>query len=271
MMQARRTLAIVVLTTLVSCTGQFTPASPPAESVVLRINSTAATAPLVMTISRIYSESHPDVSFETVSGNHDQMVNRLLVGDMAYFVSNHLAAENNRSFWAAPLAQDGLAIIVNPDNPVTNLTTEQIRRIYRGFITNWQDVGGSDLPITLISREEGSGTRSEFERLVMGQQRVSPNAEKLPSTIAVMARITAQSGAIGYVPLSQGNETIRILAVEGILPSLTTVGNNSYPLRSTLYIIGLTEPEGAYRTLVGWVQGVEGQAAISTNYARLPE
>ena len=133
-------------------------------------------------------------------------------------MSSHLTSDQGQSLWAAPIAQDGLAIIVNADNPVANLTTEQIRRIYRGFTTTWQDVGGPDAPIVLFSREEGSGTRAEFERLVMGQQRVSPNARVLPSSTAMMASVAAESMAVGYVPFSQVNAEVRVLAVDGISP-----------------------------------------------------
>lgn len=270
MNRAKRTLALLALTTLVGCSNRLQPATPPQGETTLQIYSTYATTPLVTTLTSLYMETHPEITFEYAVANHQTMLNRLMAGDMPYFVSNHLSAESALSLWAAPLAQDGLVIITGLDNLVTNLNMEELRRIYRGYITNWEEVGGADLDIVLYSRESGSGTRAEFERLVMGQQRTSPNAQIVPSIAAMLASINTEPGAVGYVPLSQLTDSVKVLSIDNIQPSLTTISSNSYPLRSTLYIIGLSEADGAYRAFVAWAQGMEGQMAIRSQYAPLP-
>lgn len=269
--RAKRTLAIVILAVSASCTNQLTPATPPpTEAVVFRISSTNAAKSLLQTLMSNYRDSFPEQVFEIHTGNYRAMLQSLAEGQTSYFLSQHLPSHDEILYWAAPIAQDGLALIVHPSNPVPQISLEQIRGIYRGFITNWAELGGNDLNITLYSREAGSGTRLEFERLVMGQQRTSPNAQILPSTEAVLEQVADDPGAIAYIPLSQTDARVQMLSVESNVPSLSSIANNTYPLRYTLFIIGLVEPEGVYHDFITWSQGIEGQAFISSQFAPLP-
>jgi phosphate transport system substrate-binding protein len=271
MKRAQRTLAILALVTTVGCTMQIQPATPPEESnPPLLINSTDATAPLLDLATEAYLDMQPDIVFERTIANHETNLGYLQAGTTHFVITNHLTIDDDMPLWAAPLAQDGLAIITNGDNFVSQLSIEQLRRIYRGYITNWQEVGGADLNITLLSREAGSGTRAEFERLVMGQQRTSPNAEVVTSPEATVSRMLATPGAIAYIPFSQTTAGIRIVAIDGVTPSLETIGASRYPLRYTIYVIGLSEPEGLYRSFIGWMQGAEGQQVIRSRYVPLP-
>lgn len=267
----KRTLVIVAILTTVGCTIPIQPATPPDEDLAaLQINNTHSTTLLLDILKDTYLDIQPDIVFDGVKNNHETNLALLQNGDTAFVVTNHLSHSDSVIFWAAPLAQDGLAIITHADNPVSNLSIEQVRRIYRGYITNWQDMGGADLNITLLSRESGSGARAEFERLVMGQQRTSPNAQVTASPTATLQRLIETPGAIAYLPLSQTTAGIRIISIDDIRPSLDTIGNSSYPLRYTIYIIGLSEPEGSYRNFIGWMQGAEGQNVIRSHYAPLP-
>ncbi|MDQ7026498.1 MAG: substrate-binding domain-containing protein [Anaerolineae bacterium] len=267
----KRTLAILAIMTTVGCTIPIQPATPPDEELAsVQINNTQSTTLLLDTLKNTYQDIQPEIVFNGIENNHETNLALLQNGDTTFVVTNHLSYSDSVTFWAAPLAQDGLAIITHADNPVSNLRIEQLRRIYRGYITNWQDVGGADLDITLLSRESGSGTRAEFERLVMGQQRTSPNAQVVASPAATLQRLIETPGAIAYLPLSQTTTGIRILAIDDVRPSFTTIGNNSYSLRYTIYIIGLSEPEGIYRNFIGWMQGAEGQNVIRSHYAPLP-
>lgn len=266
---ARRTLAMIALTTLVGCNAYLTPATPPTSvPTPLRINTTSTTTPLMDVLSQAYGEQHPGSTFDTTSANHATLLRRLSADPSMYFLSNHLP--QNQPVWAAPIAQDGLAIIVHPGNTVRSLTLEQLRRIYRGYITNWQDVGGSDLNVTVFSRDAGTDIRAEFERLVMGQERTTPNAQLLPSTDAVLAQVMDNPGGIGYVPLSHIRGEVALLVIDGTEPSLSSVAQNVYPLRTVIYIVGTKEPMGTYRDFVGWVQGTAGQASFAGLFAPLP-
>jgi DNA-binding transcriptional LysR family regulator len=269
--RTKRTLAALALTTVVGCS-QIQPVTPTQiEAVTLRIESDMASATLLSTLSDTYLRTHPELQFDTSSASHETLMQRLFDNRMPYAVSSYLPRDDR--LWAAPLAQDGLAIITHPDTGITHLTGDHLRRLYRGFITNWQTVDGANIPVRLYSHEEPSAAYASFERLVMGQQRISPNARVLPSSEAMLNEIATQPGAIGYLPLSQpdlSGEHVVLLAIDNISPSLEAIQANTYPLRYTVYILGLHEPQNPYRAFIGWAQSPQGQQAISPPYAPLP-
>ena len=263
--RTKRTLVVVAFT-LVSCSSQVVPAATPTtRSVVLRLYATTAVIPLANELTSSYSQRFPTTTFDVQTGNYASVVEQVMREDHAYFISNHLPADS--TLWAAPIGQDGIAVIVHPDNKIANLTTEQLRDIYQGRVASWQTLGGPARTIDVISREDGSGTRAEFERLVMGDRRTTRSAQIAPSSAAMVLSVSRGAGAIGYVSMSYLNAGVRSVDVDGTAPTLENVVGNSYPLRSTIFIIGLTEPQNDFRAFVGWVQSPEGQAVVARDYA----
>ena len=128
------------------------------------------------------------------------------------------------------LALDGIAIIVNPQNPVKDLTLEQIAKIYTGEITNWKDVGGDDGEIVLVGREAGSGTRDGFESIVDVKDSCK-YAQELTATGAVISAVEANPLAIGYASLSAVGDTVAMITVEGVACSEATVKDGSYKIQ----------------------------------------
>lgn len=264
MRPSRRALAIVAIT-LVSCSTQVIPASTPtSNTTALHVYATTATLPLLTDLTSQYVKSNVTLAFETQSGNYEAVLRSLIAGEMPFFLSNHISSD---SLWAAPLGQDGIAIIVHPSNSLTGLTTEQLRRIYQGHTANWSDLGGENLDLVMISREGGSGTRNEFERLVMGERRTTQSAQIAPSSAAMVASVARQPGSIGYVSMSYLDGTVRALSIDSISPTLDNVYDNVYPLRSTLYVIGLAEPTDHYFNFIAWAQSPEGQEIVAQHYA----
>lgn len=272
----KRALALMAVTTLVGCSGRLLPAGTPTAAHALRLAHTPATASLVSDLTSHYAEQVPEIVFEAFSDSHTALFNRLNDNDLSYFISNHLPRGDH--LWAAPLAQDGLALVVHPDNPLDTITTQQIRQIYQGLQRHWQGLASHPYGISVYSREDGSGTRAEFERLVMGQLRTTPNALVAPSSEAVLVSVAQQPGGIGYVPFSALDERVKVVAVEGVMPSQEAIAENRYPLRSTLFIIGRQaptvspgeRPETTLRAFIGWVQSGAGQQVVAQGYAPLP-
>lgn len=128
------------------------------------------------------------------------------------------------------VALDGIAIIVNPQNPVKDLTLEQIAKIYTGEITNWKDVGGDDGDIVLVGREAGSGTRDGFESIVDVKDSCK-YAQELTATGAVISAVEANPLAIGYASLSAVGDTVAMVTVEGVECSEDTVKDGSYKIQ----------------------------------------
>ena len=134
------------------------------------------------------------------------------------------------------LALDGIAIIVNPENKVSDLTLEQIAKIYTGEITNWKDVGGDDAEIVLIGREAGSGTRDGFESIT-GTKDSCKYRQELTSTGDVITTVAGNPNAIGYASLASVKDTVKALSVNGVAPSEATVSDGSYEVQRPFILV----------------------------------
>jgi len=164
---------------------------------------------------------------------------------------------------ATKVARDGVAIIVNPANKVTNLTKDQLGKIYLGTITNWKDVDGADAPITLVSRDPSSGTYEFMTSKVLGGGKFAASAKLLGSTQAVVDEVTADPNAIGYIGVGYESSKITVIGVDGIKASVDTVANETYPLWRYLYMYSNGDPAGTAKAYVDWILGAEGQQTVT--------
>ena len=134
------------------------------------------------------------------------------------------------------LAYDGIAIIVNPENAISDLTIEQIAAIYTGEITNWKDVGGADSEIVLIGREAGSGTRDGFESIT-GTEDKCQYRQELTSTGDVITTVAQNPNAIGYASLASVKDTVKALSVNGVTPSESTIKDGTYEIQRPFVLV----------------------------------
>ena len=134
------------------------------------------------------------------------------------------------------LAIDGIAVVVNPDNPVTDLSTDDIAGIYTGEITNWKEVGGNDAEIVLIGREAGSGTRDGFESITKTEDKCRYNQE-LTSTGDVITTVGQNPDAIGYASLAALQDSVKAVAVDGVEPAEATVKDGSYVVQRPFVLV----------------------------------
>ena len=134
------------------------------------------------------------------------------------------------------LAYDGIAIIVNPNNPVNDLDVETIAKIYTGEITNWNEVGGNSAEIVLIGREAGSGTRDGFESIT-GTEDSCKYRQELTSTGDVITTVASNPDAIGYASLASVKDTVKALKVGGVVPSEETIKDGSYVVQRPFILV----------------------------------
>lgn len=144
--------------------------------------------------------------------------------------------EKEKGLEQTVLAYDGIAIIVNPDNPTTDLDVETIAKIYTGEITNWKEVGGNDAEIVLIGREAGSGTRDGFEAITDTEDQCKYRQE-LTSTGDVITTVASNPDAIGYASLASVKETVKVLTVGGVTPSEETIKDGSYVVQRPFVLV----------------------------------
>ncbi len=134
------------------------------------------------------------------------------------------------------VALDGIAIIVNPQNPVKDLSLEQIAKIYTGEITNWKDVGGEDAEIVLIGREAGSGTRDGFESITETKG-ACQSRQELTSTGDVITTVSQNPNAIGYASLAAIKDSVKALTVNGVAPTEATVKDGTYLVQRPFVLV----------------------------------
>jgi phosphate transport system substrate-binding protein len=279
-LRCTRQAAFVLATcALVSCSARMLPASTPTQNAaVLRLMTSTAVFPLVQEITRAYTRfTEGEVIFDIATGNAGAMFERLTAGEAPYLISAHLAQDVGQSpdVWAAPLAQDGIAVIVHPDNPVRGLTSAQLREVFQGRVGSWASLGGVHAPVVVFSREAGSDTRDSFEGMVMGTRPTSPAARIAPSSEAMIYAVSQDINAIGYVSMGWLGDSVRVLTVDNVALTPESVSSNAYPLRTLVVVTGLREPDGsapldmAWRAFFGWIQSPQGQEVVARRYGAL--
>jgi phosphate transport system substrate-binding protein len=159
------------------------------------------------------------------------------------------------------VARDGVAVIVNPLNPVSNLTLDQIRDIFNGRITNWKALGGPDGEIAVVSREAGSGTRSSFEKIV-GNVKLMPKALVQDSNGSIGVTVAGDAKAIGYLSHGLVNEKIKAVTVDGAPCTVEAVVAGRYPLVRPIFLLTRGAPQGATQTFIEFVLSDAGQTQI---------
>ena len=172
------------------------------------------------------------------------------------------------------IARDAIAVIVNAENPVNQLTLQQISDIYSGKITNWKDVGGDDRPIVKLSRETNSGTHVYFLETVLrmgnsdDETLFSMDTLLLPSSEGIIAEVRQNPNAIGYDGLGYVPEDLKMIAIAKetdtyVLPSIPTVNDKSYPIARDLYMYTNGEPTGVIKEYIEWILSEEAQAIVA--------
>lgn len=163
------------------------------------------------------------------------------------------------------VAIDGIGVIVDKANTVTDISTENLGKIYKGEITNWEDLGGIDQPIVVIGREAGSGTRGAFEELLEIKD-VCKYAQEIDSTGAVMAKVASTPGAIGYVSVDIIDHTVTTLTLNGIAPELDKIKSGEYTLSRPFVMATkgtISEQKEAVKALFDFIDSQEGQTIIT--------
>ena len=150
--------------------------------------------------------------------------------------------EKNSGLVGTVLAYDGIALIVNTENKVVDLTLEQIAKIYTGEIKNWSEIGGNDQEIVLIGREAGSGTRDGFEAITDTEDKCVYR-QQLTSTGDVITAVSQNPGAIGYASLASIKDTVKVVRVDGVTPSEETIKNGSYVVQRPFLLVTSSKTE----------------------------
>jgi len=170
--------------------------------------------------------------------------------------------KDTEKFNAIVIARDGLAIVVHPSNPLTALTRPQIRKIFAGELTNWNHLGADNRPIRLITREEGSGTREAFTKLVMGNSRISRKALTQESNGSVKELVRYDPAAVAYMSLGLVGAELKALHVDGFAPTAAEVNANRYPLVRPFLFVTQGPPSPKAQRFIDFVLSPHAQQLL---------
>lgn len=211
-----------------------------------------------------FNAKYPDVAIDVQLGGSSTGVKNAQEGVSDIGNVSRALKDTETGLDAETIALDGIAVIANTANPVEDLSTEQILKIYTGEITNWKDVGGDDAKIQVVGREAGSGTRDGFESVV-GIKDNAKHDQELTSTGAVQTAVASTPGAIGYVSLANVDDTVKALKVGGVSPAIETVQDGTYTLQRPFIMVTKTgtELQPQVKAFLDFALSDEGQSIAS--------
>jgi phosphate transport system substrate-binding protein len=161
------------------------------------------------------------------------------------------------------IARDAIAIIVNPMNPIDDLSMDQVRSVFSGKVKNWSELGGLPRPIVLVNREEGSGTRESFQKFVMDKEEISLDSLVQNTNGAIRQVVSNDPNAIGYLSLGLVNDQVKALKISGVEPNLTNIESGRYVLvRPFLFILD-GEPTGEVKAFLEFVLSPSAQKLLA--------
>lgn len=267
-------VAVVLTTAVTGCNKKTEPSKPTqsnssnSETVTLQLNGSTTVFPIAQKAAEVYMKSHPNVNISVRGTGSGNGIAALINGtcDIADasrpMKDSEIQKAKSKGIdpFATVIAKDGIAVVVNPDNPVSKITHQQLKDIYTGKITNWKDLGGKDMKIVPTTRDSSSGTFEIFEEKVLGKGvEMTDKAVIQASNQAVKETVAKTPGAIGYIGLGYVDSSVKALKYEGVMPSKKTVVDGSYVLSRPLFMYTNGKPTGIAKDFIDFVMSPQGQ------------
>lgn len=219
-------------------------------------------------LAEVFMEKYPNVSVQAEFTGSSAGVEAVLAGQCDIGNSSRNLKDEEKEKGAAEniVAIDGIAVVTDPSNTAADLTKDQLTEIYTGKVTNWKDVGGSDMPVVVVGREAGSGTRGAFEE-ILGVEDACAYANELDSTGAVMAKVASTPGAIGYVSLDVIDDTVKVLTLDGTEATEENIKSGDYFLSRPFVMATkgeISEQSDLVKALFDFVYSDEGSELVKS-------
>jgi phosphate transport system substrate-binding protein len=230
----------------------------------VEIVGSTSVQPVAEKLVEKYKETHPDAQINVQGGGSSVGIKSAQDGTADIGTSSKALKKNeSQGLTQIPLGQDGIVIAVNTENSVDGVTSEQLKDIFSGKITNWKEVGGSDGKINVIRREDGSGTLDAFESIVMGKDtKIKSDAVVQSSTEAVKQSVKTDENAIGFVSYAHMSSDVKALKIDGVSPSDDTIADGSYKLQRPFLFLVKGTPNQATQDFLNFVNSSEGQKVL---------
>lgn len=237
----------------------------------LRIQGSTSMAGALTELATSFEADHPNVLVEVEGGGSAMGWEQLRRGAADVAALSWLSDQvvTTEGFRVAAVASDGIAIIVHPSNPITDITTLQLRSLFAGEILDWGALSAVQGQPAIVSREEGSGTRAAFESGIMGDRRVTLNALVMPTSQSVLDYVATHQLAVGYVTFDHLMPSVRAVPVEGIPPAREHVASGAYSLLRTLYLAVQEGAQPPADDFVVYALSAKGQRILSQHHTPL--
>lgn len=273
-MKIKKTLAILCAALLLIA--NLTGCAPEAEAVEaggangsITINGSTSVQPLAEELVKAFKGKNPNVKIDVQGGGSGVGIKSAIDGVVDIGMSSRELKPAEKSLKEFKIAVDGIAVILNPSNPVNNLTMEQIMKIYTGEITDWKELGGKPGKITVVTREEGSGTRGAFIELTRIQaedgDKTVASAITQGSTGAVITTVAGDPNAIGYASFGSAKDKadVKLISVEGKECTEENIYSGEYKIARPFLMVTKEEPAGLVKEFLDFILSPEGQDVVS--------
>ena len=278
--------AVMLLATLVACGGNNTATNNTANgtnnstnnttddtngdtatttvSGTVNTNGSTSMEDVMGSLKEAFEAENPDVTIQYTGSGSGAGITGAQEGTCDIGLASRDLKEDETGVHQITVAKDGIAIIVNPENPVSDLTIEQIAALATGEIANWADVGGNDAEVVFMGREAGSGTRDGFESIT-GTEDACKYQNELTSTGEVIANVASNPNAIGYASLSAVDDTVKAITVGGVAPTEETVLDGTYAIQRNFNFIvsDSTELSDPAQAFIDWATSAEAADLIA--------
>ena len=238
------------------------------DSVTISISGSTSVGPLMEKIQEKYEEENSNVTLEIQQNGSGAGIKDVISGISEIGMSSReLKDEEKSQVEGTTIAYDGIALLVNPENKVKNISLEDVKKVYTGEITNWKELGGDDSPIVVISREEGSGTRDAFQEIVgYESEELAKDATISDGSGAVKTTVAGNKNAIGFASFEYIDSTVAALSVNDVEPTANNVKAGEYKISRPFLLVtkedSLTENG---QKLIEFVLSDEGQKIVEEN------
>ena len=264
----KRMLAMFAILIFLAACGhsQSTPPTPTEDTLTGKLTFAGSTTmqPLVARLGDEFRVIHPYVTLDIAAGGSAVGIKAIHDGTTDIgMASRALTSDEAQGIDQYQVAIDVLALVVHPSNLIKNLTLAQLQDIYMGKITNWQSLGGPDLAIIPVQRETSSGSRGAFDELAL--QNKTATATKLITTATAgdeAANVANNPGAIGYIGFGNMDNSIKVITINGILPTQATARDHSYPLTRPLIFMTGSLSQPLAQTFIDYALSVQGQNSV---------
>ena len=257
---------IGIIVAIVVIIGAYFALAGSSNQQTIQIAGSTSVQPVAEKLAQAYMEKHPNVKVNVQGGGTSVGITSAQQGTADIGTASSKPKDSDaQGLVQTQIAKDGIVVIVNNANKVSALTVNQTKDIFSGNVTDWSKVGGSSGTISVITREDGSGTRDGFQNIVMGGKngtKIISNAIVQSSTEAVLQAVKGNPNAIGYISLASLNGDVKAVTINGVAPSEKTVSDDTYKIVRPFIFLTKGQPTGIVKDFIDFTMSAEGQNIV---------